>query len=734
MGKVKREYLPMIMAFDTETTSYVTYKEKNKKDGSTETVVDKRYAWMYIADFCEVVGNSYSHKTFRTWEQVKEYLDDLSDVCMKNEYYVIYVHNLSFEFQFMKDWLPMSDVFCRRAHNVLKCTYRHIEFRDSLALANSKLAKLAENEKLDVYKHEGDLDYDLIRTPSTPLTKEEMEYLLADTEVVCAYIKKKIKEYGNFAEIPLTSTGEVRYLFRKELGVNLEKVHDLAVKYSADNMDLQNLLISIYAGAYTHCNYQVLEKVIHNLTCWDFSSDYPYQMVAEKFPTNWFKVNAELLTTGEFFEYLYTEYNPEEYAWAMEVEFEDLEAKHCHSTLSLHKAKAISSNCIVDNGRVNFAHYARYNLNEIDFDVVSKFYTWKKILIKKCYISRKEYLPKELVAVILKLFRDKTRLKGIEEEYENYMRSKGRINGVYGMTVFDILNSGIYFDEVSNREYLKEEKTFSDFRKYVNNPNNYLWYSIGVWVTSYARRMILAPISRLAEDAVYCDTDSVKLKNFKPRYAKLFKVVNNSIMERFNKAMEYHKFSPEEYEFYDKDGVQHFLGVFEEETPYRRFKSLGSKRYLYEVYDKKKGRYVTHSTVAGAPKNMADTLCTLKDGITAKGKCKYFSKGDCICENPCEHKHSPLGETNDEKFANFTNNFCYKNCKLIHFYLEDDCTIPVRDYLGEVDLVHVKSSVCLEKADFSMKLADEFFEFLMERIQFDDVDIYKYFRPNQYNK
>lgn len=40
----------------------------------------------------------------------------------------------------------------------------------------------------------------------------------------------------------------------------------------------------------------------------------------------------------------------------------------------------------------------------------------------------------------------KTNLKGIEEEVENYMRSKTRISGVYGTCVFNILDSGIYFD------------------------------------------------------------------------------------------------------------------------------------------------------------------------------------------------------------------------------------------------------------------------------------------------
>lgn len=721
MAKLKRHYVPIIMSFDTETTSYITYKTVEKKDGTKQTEVDKRYGWMYIADFCEVVGNSYRHKTFRNWNDVRNYLDFLSDGCSKNEYYCIYVHNLSFEFQFMKDWISMSDVFCRKSHNVLKATYRHIEFRDSLCLANNKLATLAVNEKLRVQKMEGDLDYDLVRTESTPMTEKEMGYLYADTEVVCEYIKKKVKEYGSFEEIPMTSTGEVRALFRKELGKNLPKVHDLAVKYSAQSMDLQNLLIDIYAGAYTHCNYQCIEKIIPNMHCWDFSSDYPFQMVGEKYPTNWFKLNTELLTTPAFLNYLFEKYNPDEYAWAMKVEFIGLEAKHCHSTLSLHKAQQISTDAIVDNGRVVYSNYAVYCLNEVDFEVVAKFYKWKNIKVTKCYISHKDYLPKELVAVILKLFKQKTELKGIEEEYDNYMRSKNRINGVYGMTVFDILNSGIYFDEVSNSAYLKEEKSFDDFKRYVNNPNNYLWYSIGVWVTSYARRMILLPISRLAEDAVYCDTDSVKLKNFKPRYAKLFKVVNNSIMTKFYNAMKFHKFSEEEYTFFDKHGHQHFLGVFEEETPYTRFKSLGSKRYIYELYNSKKDRFEVHTTVAGAPKNLADVLSG-HEFKTDKERDEFY-KNLSLEEQISLH---------DEKFKNFTNNFVFKDCKLTHFYLEDKCHIIVRDYLDNVELVEVRSSVCLEKADFSMKLSDEFFDFLCQRIQFNDIDIYKYFRPNHY--
>ena len=87
----------------------------------------------------------------------------------------------------------------------------------------------------------------------------------------------------------MTSTGEVRYLFRKELGQNLKKIHSLVEAYSAPTMECQNLLIDAYSGAYTHANYQIIDQIVYDLGCRDISSSYPFQMVARKFPTIWFR-------------------------------------------------------------------------------------------------------------------------------------------------------------------------------------------------------------------------------------------------------------------------------------------------------------------------------------------------------------------------------------------------------------------------------------------------------------
>lgn len=672
---LKIYYKKSIITFDIETTSYV---ENVKLENGKEKQM--KHAFMYIG----AIYNNGVISKYRTWEEIIKYFDSLNKLCSKNERYIIWVHNLSFEFQFMKDWIKFSDVFARKAHNVIKCVYKSLEFRDTLALSNCKLEKLAKNEKLHVEKASGDLDYTLIRHQSSRLDSVEEHYVDMDVIVLAEYIKKKVKEYGRLEEIPMTSTGEVRYFFRKELGKNLKKIHNLSVLYSAQTKNLQNLLIDIYAGAYTHANYQIIGKEMYNIFCADISSSYPYQMVSKKYPTIWLGISEELYTIKKIFE----RYSPEDYAIACRCTFSNLRAKHVHSILSKHKSSRLDLNSLIeDNGRVVSCEKIEFACNEIDLMNILDFYNFDDIEIREVYVSKKEYLPKEIVAIILKLFQMKTNLKGIEEETENYMRSKNKINGVYGTCVFNILDSGIYFDNECDTKFIKEEKGFSDFVKYCNNPKQYLWYSIGVWVTSYAKRQILEPIKKLSENSLYSDTDSVKYQGYS-RYKKLWKHLNSKYKTQFYDAMRFHNFKEEEYIFFDKHGVQQFMGVFEEEDPYRRFKALGSKRYLVEYYNGKMA-----STVAGAPKNLVDFL----------------------------------GKTNDEKFKNFSNYFSLKDCKLCHTYTEEDTYRIITDYEGKSDIVHIKSGVCLTPSDFSMNWSDSFIEFLLGKIELEDKDIYRYF-------
>ena len=136
---------------------------------------------------------------------------------------VVYVHNLSYEFQFMKDFIEFDEIFARDAHKVMKCyAYKYgIEFRCSYFLSNMSLAKFCENsEGVIHYKLVDTYDYKKMRTPSTPMSITEKGYCYNDVRGLCECIRSLRKE-DNLAEIPLTSTGYVRREFRRAMQLSL---------------------------------------------------------------------------------------------------------------------------------------------------------------------------------------------------------------------------------------------------------------------------------------------------------------------------------------------------------------------------------------------------------------------------------------------------------------------------------------------------------------------------------
>lgn len=663
-----------ICVFDIEVSSVeITYKGKPMK-----------VAFPYLGGF-KYLGKHY---IYRSMKDCVAFIDNLNKVYLSlQKTLVIWVHNLSYEFQFLKGYMKFDDVFAREPRHIMKATYGSIEFRCTYILSGSSLAKLAKNENLKSRKLEGDLDYELIRHEETPLSETESGYHIGDLDVTYEYVQKKIGQYGHIADIPLTQTGEVRYLFRTELEKQgkLEFIHDLCYKYSAKTLFLQNLLIRAYSGAYTHANYLHVGEILYDLFCKDYSSDYPYQMVARKFPTSW------SIFTGDLDDIL--KYDFKDYAFVMDIELYDLHPKGCVSLLSAHKCSKIG-HYVEDNGRIRAASYLMTSGTEQDLLNIIETYKFKSMVVSNVYISKKAYLPKEIVSIILKLFKEKTELKGIEAESENYMRSKQRINGVYGYSVFNILNSKALFD-IDTGEWTKVSATQDDYIKFINKPDTILWYSIGVWVTAYARRMIVRPLNKLAENGVYSDTDSVKGMKAK-RYKKWFEHLNMEIKTLFYDAMKHHKFDKEEYTFIDKKGVQHYMGIFEDEEPYTRFKTLGSKRYLVEYADGSMA-----STVAGAPKAL----------------------------------YKFLGETNDEKFENFNDGFVLEDTPETHEYLRASHTytdnlninVMIQDYQGNWHYQNIRDGIHLKKSPFSMSISDPFKHFLKGNLDFlEGTSIYTY--------
>lgn len=178
------------------------------------------YIWMFG------IGDLVTYG--RTWEEFMQLIDGLKIVLDLNENrrLYVYVHNLPYEWQFIRKRIKWDQVFFLEDRKPVKARVGGLEFRCSLKLSGGKslanVGKDLQHHKLE--KKVGDLDYNLIRTPLTPLTEKELGYCEYDIRVLNAYIAEKIEQDGGIDRIPLTNTGYVREYCRRACFRAVEEV------------------------------------------------------------------------------------------------------------------------------------------------------------------------------------------------------------------------------------------------------------------------------------------------------------------------------------------------------------------------------------------------------------------------------------------------------------------------------------------------------------------------------
>ena len=112
---------------------------------------------------------------------------------------------------------------------------------------------------------------------------------------------------------------------------------------------------------------------------------------------------------------------------------------------------------------------------------------------------------------------------------------------------------------------LKDETLEDLIRKY--QATGWLPYQWGVWVTAYARAKLHAGLQIIdPDDFIYSDTDSIKCMG--------------DYTEAFNKLNE--QYRRDDLSALDPKGKRHYIGIYEYEESYKRFKTMGAKKYAYE--------------------------------------------------------------------------------------------------------------------------------------------------------
>lgn len=591
----KRIYSEDIFTLDIEVTSawinngeIIGYEAgKSSEYWSELTPLALPYIWQF----------SWNDKVYygREFSQLKQVFDDMGSRIN----YIVWVHNLSYEFVFLMNLLTWKDVFARSPHKVMKATseeYPNIEFRCSYFL--TRLSLESWGDQIGLPKMIGDLDYEVIRTPLTELTPEEMKYCERDCEVVYNGIKDYLTRYKNQQDIPLTQTGTVRRVVKEKL--MKDKAYRKHIKKLVpSSAERYKMLQTVFAGGYTHANRAhagvVQEGVIQH---YDFASSYPTVMLAEKYPmSQWAYVGKHEIPSDDMFE---------DNAYIFNITFSQLNCKTFNTYIQA--SKCIASNIAYDNGRVMSADVLTMWITEQDWLTIRDTYTWKDMKVNQVYKSRKGYLPKPFLEYILELYENKTKLKDVEGQEDLYMQSKQYINSLFGMMVTAILQADV---ELHGSEWVVKRLTKEDVEEYLqkisdwhDNENKYfLSYSWGCWVTAYARRNLWKCIIPVDYELLYCDTDSVFVDG-SPDYTWY----NEEITEKLRKSCEANGLDFEKTRPTDKHGDKHPLGIFDREPDCSQFVTLGAKRYVERRMKDGKLRL----TVSGINK---DAVALLEDDI-----------------------------------------------------------------------------------------------------------------------
>ena len=553
-------------------------------DNNTPTKEDFRpYAFMYHWQFCfedEVVFG-------RTWEEFTTLLSSLErnlNLSLKNRL-VVWVQALSFEWQFMRNFLEYEDGFFIEERAPAKIICKNgIEFRCSYLLSNMSLSKFCENEMgVTHYKLEGEkYDYDKMRFPTTPLSEYELGYCYNDVRGLCECIKSRL-QHDTLASIPMTSTGYVR----RELRTNVNKNKRNRQYFLNAQLDshLYNLCREAFRGGDTHANSERADQI--NVNAWgqDRKSAYPAEIVLYGgFP---FSAFAQMEVS------YYLNHDMSEYALIMKVAFKNIrynaKGKYCCNMpyIALSKCNKFSARRIIDNGRVIFAEALECTVTNLDLDIIQKEYLFDDILVGEIWASKAAHMSKEIIDTTMDYFRAKTELDGLPDKKYEYMKSKNRLNSIFGCMVMKIDQSCVKWDP-SKKMYVDETPSIEEvIAKFYKSRNNFLQYQQGLFITAAARYHLREMMWEVGKDCIYCDTDSIKGLG---DHQKQFDDKNIALKEMALNRGGYAE---------DRNGDIKYLGIWENETQdhlYDTFQTLGAKKYLYTQGEK------VVSTIAGVNK------------------------------------------------------------------------------------------------------------------------------------
>lgn len=693
--KSKFVYKDIITAFDIETT----------RIEEIEQSVMYIWQWSFGTEYC-VVG--------RTWDEFREFCDIIQLAMKDKERLCIFVHNLSFEFFYLRGIFRFStdDVFCVKPRKILRAQYQHFEWRCSYLHANMALKEYLKkmgtpHQKLPDYEYTGR------RWWYTPLTDSEMEYCVNDVLGLVEAIQIEMAADGdNLYTFPLTSTGYVR----RDAKHAMRKVSYSFVQNQLPDYVTYCRLREAFRGGDVHANRHFAGQIVRRGHSADRSSSYPDIVCNDPFPISAFRHEPRPLTFDEIME-LITKYKK---AVLMRVCITGLSLRDPDwpaPYLSTDKCDKLKDMLVYpagedtqgppqrfgvekDNGRLLECGYLESTITDVDLRILVKEYQWRDIVFEDVYHARYGKLPRPLVEETIRYYRMKTELKNVAGQEVYYTKSKNKLNSIYGMMAQNIAKLMIKYyqdgvlDKYGYLQYFAEDKSKTEEQILEKNRSKlFLCYQWGVWVTAWARYRLHEGIWLVTEqggDFLYCDTDSIKYLGDVD-----WSSYNNA---RIKASKESGAFAADPF------GEMHYMGVFEIEQDFLCFKTWGAKKYCYTVWNDKKQREELHSTIAGVAKSA--------------GAAELVAAGVALREAGSIPKDVSDAEAGIYAFAI---DFTFIEAGGLEAIYNDDP--PMHEYVNEDgQTIVITPNVNLRPSTYTLGIAGDYERLLKNRV-YDDIDI-----------
>ena len=641
-GGRKTKYVDTFATFDIETSRICVR-------GDEHAVC---YVWMmYFPAFDLMVTGRTIGDAYAFFKRLSNHLT----YCL-----AVYCHNFAYEFVFLSGVYDFDyeSVFALDSRKVCKATMlKKFEFRCSYVMSNMSLDLYTSKYKVAHGKLSGEeFNYKKCRYPWTELTPREWEYCTNDVVGLaeCISIELEIGHY-NIDTIPLTSTGFVR----REVKEAMRNVSRYTVPQLQPSYHVFTMLRAGFRGGDVHANRYYADRVIPDVKSADRSSSYPDVLCNCLVPMSKWIEEKDLTDKGidraiergralimtiqirncrlknpRWPDPYLAKHKCEVYEAAEDGEFEEVKRKEAKPGQKM-KEDTRPDRAKFDNGRILYAPLVITTCTDIDYAIITEQYDGE-YTITEAYSSRYGSLPYEYIDCIRLYYDRKTSLKGDVSQVPYYEKSKQKLNGLYGMAAESPIKRSSYwynglwleggysndkelqlkkglFDSLGVPVELQQKMLVSDEQEY----EQYLkraWslYQWGVWCTAWARLRLYEGVKiasaelpdrperkpNATSDFLYCDTDSVKYTG----------------EADFSAYNEQRKADSQRNGAYARDakGKLHYMGVYEPDGEYKRFITLGSKKYAYEDTD---GR--VHCTIAGVSKKKGAKEIEARGGLDA---------------------------------------------------------------------------------------------------------------------